>query len=374
MDAVNHTLLKLVREARGMTQSVLAEESGLAQGSISKYEKGLVVPDEEQLGRIASATGYEPAFFRDEQARPASVLYRSRSLRSAKLEAKVRARLNLGRLVAQRLLDGVDIERVASFPAPDENLGNPEQAATVMRQAWWVPPGPVPNVCDLIENAGGIILRMDLGTENVVAAYMHPLGDSVRWFFVNTRVHAGDRVRFSLAHELGHAVLHESDLLSDSRQAERQSHWFAGAFLVPAAELRAELPRTRLQLSHLYDLKARWGVAMQMLAVRAAELGAIGKTELARLYRELNYRGWRTVEPGSTPLERPTVLAAALDVHRTDHGLNDRDLARFARVRESALHDLFPEHFAGPTVPRLRVVSRRGVPGSTGTGLAPSTG
>lgn len=349
-------LLKVAREARGWTQAELATRSGIRQGSVSKYEKGVTVPSNDQLGLLAGALGYPESFFRNLDARPAAVLYRSRALRSARLEAHVRARLNLGRLVAQRLLEDVTVEGVASFPPPDRELGNPEQAAATLRQAWWVAPGPVESICDLIESAGGVVLRMDLGTDDVVAAYMHPLGDPVRWFFVNTRVQAGDRVRFALAHELGHAVQHEVEMLPDSNEAERESHTFAGAFLLPAREVLSELPRGRLQLRHLYELKLRWRVAMQAIAMRAADLGAINRKELSRLFRELSYRGYRTSEPGEISIETPMVLSSALEIHRGEHGLSNRELSDFVRVEPETLNDLFPEHFSPSPRPRLQVV------------------
>jgi Zn-dependent peptidase ImmA (M78 family)/DNA-binding XRE family transcriptional regulator len=367
MEAINHVLLKVAREARGWTQAVLAAQTQIGQGSISKYEKGLMTPTTQHVQALADALGCSPDFFLDLDAKPAAVLYRSRSLRSAKLEAHVRARLNLGRLLAQKLLDDVVIDLVAAFPAPDEDLGDPEQAAGALRSAWWIAPGPIESVSQVIEAAGGVVLRMDFGADEVAAAYMHPLGDPIRWFFVNTRVHAGDRVRFSLAHELGHAVLHESAVLPDSRDAETQSHSFAGAFLLPASELRAELPRGRLQLRHLYDLKTRWGVAMQTIAIRAAEIGAISRDELSRLYRELSYRGYRKNEPGPVPPEQPTVFDSALTIHRSDHGLSERDLSSLARVETDILHDLFPESFEAPPRPRLRVLSAHDKPDAMGS-------
>lgn len=359
MSDINHALLKVAREAKGWTQTDLATRVAINQGTISKYEKALDRPGEKHLGAIAEALGVPVAFFFDTDARPAAVLYRSRALRSAKLEAHVRARLNVARLIAQRLLDDIGVETTATFPDPDTDLGDPEQAAEALRAVWWVPPGPIDDISDLIERAGGVVLRVDLGTDDVVAAYMHPLGDPTRWFFVNTRVTAGDRVRFSLAHELGHAVMHEAMVLPDTREAEKQSHSFAGAFLLPRPELRRALPRARLELRHLLDLKREWGVSMQTIALRAREIGAISQAELTRLYKQISYRGWRQTEPGTIDVERPTIFDAALTVHRRDHGLNDAQLAQVSKVTEPMLASLFPESFAAPSPSHLRVVSAR---------------
>jgi Zn-dependent peptidase ImmA (M78 family)/DNA-binding XRE family transcriptional regulator len=359
MGSFNSALLKLAREAKGWTQAQLAEEADIAQSSISKYEKGLMAPGEAQLAALAHALGVPAGYFAQVDARPAAVLYRSRALRSARKEAKVRARLNLARLVAQRLLDDITVQPVARFPDPDRAYADAEAAAKQLRAGWWLPPGPVENVSEAIEAAGGIVLRVDLGSDEVDAAYLHPLGDPVRWFFVNTRVDAGDRVRFSLAHELGHAIVHDVDFHPDTKQAEDQSNRFAGAFLIPADELRAELPRGRLRVAHLLDLKQRWRVSMGAIAMRARQINAISRDELTRIWREIGWRGMRTSEPGAVEVEHPQILSHALAIQRSEHGLSDAQLGLGAGVHVSTLADLFPEHFSVAAPRHLSVVSGR---------------
>jgi Zn-dependent peptidase ImmA (M78 family) len=359
MPPINHRLLRLAREARGWPQKRLADESGIAQGSISKYEKDLMAPSDAHLVQLAVALGYPPAFFEQLETRPAAVLYRTRSLRSAKLEAQVRARLNLARLIVARLLEDISVDFVARFPEPDQSYPTPEAAATRLREGWGVPPGPVESVSDYVEAAAGVVVRADLGTDQAIAAYLHPLGDHQRWFVINTRVGAADRIRFSLAHELGHAVMHEISVAPDTREAEQHANRFAGAFLLPPQDLLAELPRRSLQLGDLLTLKRRFGVSMQSVAMCAHQAGAISRTELERLYRELSYRGWRTEEPGEVPMEQPTILREALAIHRDEHGLTDDELASIANVNVGTLADLLPEHFRLPEGPRLRIVSGR---------------
>ena len=359
MTDFNPALLKLTREARGWPQTALATASGIGQGSISKYEKGLMEPSGSQVEALAAALGMPVSFFGQLDARPAAVLYRSRALRSARLEAQVRARINLARLIGAQLLADVEIDTVTRFPDPDRGYQTAEEAAQQLRAGWWIPPGPVGNIAAAIEAAGGVVLRVDLGCDEVDAAYLHPLGDPVRWFFVNTRTEAGDRLRFSLAHELGHAILHEVDLLPDTQEAETESNLFAGAFTVPADELRAELPRGRLRVAHLVQLKRRWAVSMGALAMRAHQIGEITKQELSALYREIGWRGYRTREPVDIPLDRPQVFDAALDIHRHEHHLTTEDLAKAANVSLETLEDLFPEHFEAPRRRHLSVVSAR---------------
>lgn len=360
MTDFNASLLKLARESRGWPQSKLAEESGVGQGSISKYEKGLMEPSTTQVEVLAAALEMPIGFFTQPEVRPAAVLYRSRVLKSARREATVRARINLARLVAMRLMEDIEIESDARFPDSDRQFASPEQAATEIRSGWWIPAGPIVNLTETLESAGAVVLRVDLGCDEVDAAYLHPLSDPVRWFFVNTRVHAGDRVRFSLAHELGHSILHEVELLPDTRQAEDESNLFSGAFMMPASDLRADLPRGRLRVADLVELKRRWGMSMGAVAMRAHHIGAISRDNLTAIWKEIGWRGYRTQEPIEMPVEQPIVFDAALRIQRTEHGLTDQDLADIARISRSALVDLFPEHFEPPKRQgHLSVVSAR---------------
>ena len=203
------------------------------------------------------------------------------------------------------------------------------------------------------------MIAPNLATDQAVAAYLHPLGDPVRWFFVNSRVSSGDRLRFSLAHELGHAILHESALIPDTRDAEAHANDFAGAFVLAKPDLLAELPRRRLTLDDLLVLKQRFGVSIQAIAMTAHRAGAMSRDELTRLYRELSYRGWRTTEPGHVAIEQPTVLHDVLAVHRSQHGYSDAELAELACVSPAVLADLLPDYFTPPEGRHLRVVSRR---------------
>lgn len=360
LDHFNPALLKLAREVRGWPQKELAEQAGVGQGSVSKYEKALMAPSRGQVEALAGALDMPVTFFLQPDVRPAAVLYRSRVLKSARREATVRARLNLARLVAMRLLEDVEVESEARFPDADRHFSSPEQAAAELRAGWWIPAGPIVSLTEAIESAGAVVLRIDLGCDEVDAAYLHPLSDPVRWFFINTRVGAGDRVRFSLAHELGHAVLHEVDLVPDTKHAERESNAFSGALMLPTEDLRADLPRGRLRLGHLVELKRRWGMSMGAIAMRAHDIGTISRDELTRVWKEIGWRGYRTQEPIEVPVEKPVIFDAALRIHRTEHGLNDEDLARISGISRGMLTELFPEHFVPPQRRRhLSVVSAR---------------
>ena len=137
-----------------------------------------------------------------------------------------------------------------------------------------VPPGPAENLVDTIEACGGIVIDRDLEIDNLDALCRWVPG-LPKLFFLNG-ARPGDRMRLTLAHELGHTVMHINRDV-DTKLAEDQARRFAAAFLLPASEIRRDLG-VRLDIPKLSALKRKWRVSMQALAYRAHQLGCIDRT------------------------------------------------------------------------------------------------
>ena len=65
---------------------------------------------------------------------------------------------------------------------------------------------------------------------------------------------------FDTAHELGHLVMHKHGDPKGDRSAEREADRFASAFLMPARDVRARMPRP-VTLNVVLAAKARWRVS-----------------------------------------------------------------------------------------------------------------
>ena len=77
--------------------------------------------------------------------------------------------------------------------------------------------------------------------------------------------HLGIPVHHTLAHELGHLVMHRFP----SPDMENEAHAFASAFLMPAGDIRPYLQSRRIDLQLLASLKPEWRVSMQSIIMRA---------------------------------------------------------------------------------------------------------
>ena len=325
----NAALFTLVREYRGLTQGDLAEAAGLSQGYVSKVEHEQLVPTDEAVEKMASVLRWPSAFFyRTDQVYgfgTACMFHRKQASLPVHTLRSVQARVNVLRIGLTPLLrELVSDDGMGRVPLMDVDLypGGPPQIAQLVRASWKLPMGPVANLTATLESQGGIVYRVDFGTRQLDAV-SHWSPDIPPLFFVNT-VAPSDRVRYSLAHELGHVVMHSMP----TPDMEMEANQFASEFLMPEREIASMLQG--LDLARAAQLKAYWRVSMQALILRARDLGIISRQKASRLYMQMSSLGYRRVEPVTLPVEEPTALRRLMDRHQRVHGFTIGDLA--ARV------------------------------------------
>lgn len=324
--------LRLARELRGLTQVELAREVGsITAASLSQFENGHARPSAATLTRLSVALQVPLAFF----AASARIPSRSpvggffRSLRSTAPRDRQQAlayvqlarelTLELERFVA---LPDLDIPRFPIESGAQPKAGEIEEAAARVRGHWNLPRGPVDNAIRVLEGNGVIVIRFRVGIEKVDAFCVDFHDRPVVVLGADKDVR--DRSRFDAAHELGHLVMHSGAEAGD-RTAERQANEFAAAFLMPADDIRAELP-SQADWRQLVDLKAKWHVSIAALLVRAKTLDVMDERTYTQAWKSLSARGWRKQEPGSlgSP-EVPTLMTRALKL-ANEVGLTFDDL------------------------------------------------
>lgn len=355
----NFRMVRLAREMLEHTQTATATNAGLTQARLSRIESGQIPPSPEEVDALAAALQVPAAFLREPGVPAAVPLFRKRSIRSARRVSAIQGRLNVAVLIAQRLLNaGIDLEAPQRFPDPgDLPADEPDHAAEILRRDWRLPAGRIDDVTAMIESAAGLVLRVDFGTTDATAAFIATPADGRLWFLLNTRESAGDRVRLSLAHELGHAVLHRLLPAVDEREIEDQAFRFAAALLLPSDSFDQAVPYDALTLRRARELKRAYGVSIQAIVRAARSRDRISQARYTSLYKQLSARQWRIHEPDPIEVETPNLWPEVVDVHRTDHEYSDDELAGIARVAPETLNDLFPDLFAPPR-PKLRSVGR----------------
>ena len=88
----------------------------------------------------------------------------------------------------------------------------------------------------LLENNGIIVISMVFGTDKM-DGLSSITNKGRRVVFLNSRM-PSDRIRFSLAHELGHIIMHLDDIIPDNRDEEDEANTFASEFLMPSNDIK----------------------------------------------------------------------------------------------------------------------------------------
>jgi Zn-dependent peptidase ImmA (M78 family)/DNA-binding XRE family transcriptional regulator len=352
MTRPNPEMVVLAREARGMTQAELAVALDTTQAYVSKYESGFLKIPENVLDSLCRILKYPPEFFfqTDQVYGCGSSCFYHRKRRGITLSElrKLQAITNVLRIQVSKLLKGAAIRANNAFEPMD--IGDYENSADYIAQsvraAWRLPLGPIHNLTAVIESAGGIIFKTSFGT-NSFDAISQWLPGLPPMFFANSDV-PGDRLRFTLAHELGHLIMHRVPTM----EIEKEADSFAAEFLMPRKEIAPHL--NNLSLSKLAALKSYWKVSIQALLYRARELGRITPRQYRTFVMLIGKRGYRTNEPIYIEPEEPVLLNRMMEIHRNEHEYSEADLSRLVALYE----DEFEKTYQRPEQKIIRLVEQ----------------
>ena len=320
--------LTLARQLAGLRKSDLAELLDMSPTAVAAWESGAKRPTAVTVARLALSLGVDPGFFamRPDDVAALSSTPHFRSLRSTTQLARDQA-FAYGQLavdIATSLEKHVECPEpdVPSFPVPIDTgdsdaaagpdiggpgvgilgVGGPERAAQYVRDCWGMSAGPAPHLVRLLENHGLLVVFSPPQAAGVDA---YSFDSRLRPVVVlNPVKHDYYRQRFDVAHELGHLVMH-TDAEPGGRIVEDQANRFAAEFLMPAAEIRDELPKAMNAAAwqSLGRCKERWGTSIQALLYRARRLGALTEVSYRNAMATLTSRGWRLqrARPGQRP-------------------------------------------------------------------------
>ncbi|RWD16097.1 MAG: ImmA/IrrE family metallo-endopeptidase [Mesorhizobium sp.] len=306
--------LKVARSASGLSLRALSDAMDriVSAQAIGKYERNEDMPSSRVLIALAKALDVtEEYLLNEDEIALEGVDFRKKVGASSKEEALLEARAihMLERYLAvEDLLQmrSVEWEQPRSAPHPVADVRDAEDAARSVRDDWGLGNDPIPQLAELLEERGIKVLSLDLNDIDGLAAKVRRKDRAAARVIVIKRSTWSERKRFNLAHELGHMVIAPSGDVDE----EKAAHRFAGAFLMPADVLRAEVGahRSSISIGELVALKKRFGVSIQALAYRCMDLGIISPAALARLFKVFAERGWRTA-----PFEEPETMEPALE-------------------------------------------------------------
>jgi Zn-dependent peptidase ImmA (M78 family)/DNA-binding XRE family transcriptional regulator len=329
----NHEMLSLARKACGFTQTDLHNQSGISQAHISKIEHGIQVPTKEHLEKLSCVLGFPIEFFFQNSRHFPSItpFHRKRTSLGKKAQEQAEAIANLKRIHLEKLLLGFDIEKIIPKLDIDE-YKTPEKIAQVIRAYFRLPKGPIYDFVALLEEHGVFIfledfISMQLAGFTLIGSGITPI------IFINEDA-PGDAERLTLAHELGHIVMHT--IISEN--AEEEAWCFANELLMPKADISFDLRKAR-KVADFADLKRKWKISMAALMRRSHELGYVTDTQYRYLMQSMAQ--YRIEEPVKTPLEIPTLFDELIAQYKNEYHYSDNDLLQVLTISEEMYNDLY---------------------------------
>jgi transcriptional regulator with XRE-family HTH domain len=297
MSVTRETLAERVSRAlaeAGMTQVDLAAAIGISASALSRALSGQRNFKSLELGLIAQALRVSTEYLLADEEPPAALV-------AARAQPDVNPSLAPALARVEQFLDldgllvnlGYDAAAPVDMPVNEDLLPYEQGGALALRLRSEIGindddlPYELSDLAELLESKLGI----DIAFEPLPGGLdgLSITRRALRLALVASDVSA-TRQRFTLAHELAHLLLGDSqDLRVDENvfgrktDDERRANAFAAAFLMPADAIKRSMPRGYISEEVIAELLGRFGVSLDALAFRLHNAGIVNAAGRERI-------------------------------------------------------------------------------------------
>lgn len=343
--------LTFAREYRGLTQKALsAAISGLSQSNLSKYEKGIESLSEETVERIMLYLNFPIKFLNlNINNDVENKHYRKKASINAASRKQIDRTVSLIAYCFDWMSDFVEL--------PDYTLGDydleqgisPSEVARQIRRQCKLGVAPIKDICTILEKNGVFIYFWDCPYEDFDGVSL--ITDNGFRLIIVNKIRSNDRIRWTLAHELGHSLMHENITLfvNENRNKEDEANEFAAELLLPESETKSSF--VNIKMSQLSSFKTYWLTSMGAIVQRAKQLGCISNEKYKLLRIEFSRNRWNKKEPISVYLDKPTIFNKMYDLIVNTLHYNMETMVETMGIPT----DILNEFFARPKIVKLKI-------------------
>lgn len=316
---------------------------GLSQSNLSNYERGRGVLSSGIKERIMNTLDF-PLSFLDKQIenRVESQHYRKRTSDASEAQKKmVDRKIALFAYLYDWMADFVELPPFAFKCVDLDDGASASDVASQVRRQFKLGMEPVRDICNLLEANGVSVYFWDCGFDwfdgvSLITDNGHP-------FVIVNRNKPNDRIRFSLAHELGHILMHEdlSFFVNEARNKEQEAYDFASELLMPTAYIRDSL--VGLNLKYLCQMKRYWKVSMAALLYKAYKMGCIDAGRYKYFRTELSRNHWSRNEPIDVDIDEPMVIRSITSLLSNELGLSTEDISERSSIPTDIVKEMIQE-------------------------------
>lgn len=338
--------LRLARLLNGLTQQQLGESITASRQFVHQMESGVRQPADDVLNVLCEKLQVKAHFFAEplgNDVKFEQCHFRKRKTTPIGIANRVLAFSTIFEQLVSYINEHLELPAI-KFPDFHRNSAcysnsDIELAAEECRKMWGLGiTTPIAKMTRVLENAGVVITQFNGVSEKVDALSLN------RKFPIIVRNDAKEsvcRMRFDLAHECGHFVLHDGVETGDNI-TESEANKFASAFLFPRAAFINEFTITkeaRLNWSLIYKLKIRWGMSAKAILYRAHHLDLISAQQYRSGNVYLNNTNQSKTERYDEDIqpETPELLINALEMLKTQLGISFNHIADKLGVDPSML-------------------------------------
>lgn len=340
--------LRLARLLNGMTLKELGDAVTASRQFIHQLEGDTRQPPEDMLYALCETLFVRKEFFYeplDNDVKFEQCHFRKRKTTPVGLANRVCSYSSIFEVLVEFLSSFIELPEpnVPDYSNNECSYSNTEIeiAAEKCREHWSLGlDNPIDNITNVLEQAGVVITTFSGVSEKVDALSLNRKRPII---IRNDAKESPCRLRFDLAHECGHFVLHNGIETGDSI-TESEADRFASAFIFPRTSFLNEFPRhfspnSEASWGPLYKLKVRWGMSLKAIIYRAHFLKLISSQD----YRAANVRLSKT---GQTKMERyddqiameePELLRSAIKLINDELGINFSKIADTLHIESSML-------------------------------------